>query len=143
MMPPRAIFAAALLCACGCWTSPTPSEATPPTAQLPLTPAVAVTGRWASPSCGARTYERRITLDAAGTFTAEDRISPCPPRTVCVWSGIVTIHGTYTPAGGEIRLTPDRQPARPLPASLTIDPTGALVEVTPEGERCVYARMPD
>jgi hypothetical protein len=124
--------------------APAPAPNTSATASPPLAPAATVAGTWISPSCGARTYERRLVLDPAGTFTAEDRVSPCPPNVACVWSGIVYARGTYTVTSGRIQLTTEgsRPPAKPLPATLVIDPaTGAPAEVE-DGLRCVYTRAP-
>ncbi len=124
--------------------APAPSAAPPTTAPAtaPAAPLPSVAGTWTSPSCGARTYERRLSLDPAGTFTAEDRVSPCPPNVACVWSGIVFTKGTYTLTPREIRLAAEstRAPAKPLPPTLAIDPaTGAPVEAE-DGQRCVYTR---
>lgn len=58
--------------------------------------AVAIEGRWMSPSCGERAYARLIVFEAGGRFTAEDRIAPCPQGAQCVWAGIVYRAGAYS-----------------------------------------------
>src|SRR5262249_19354608 len=58
-------------------------------------PPVVLNGAWISPSCGPRNYARSISFDAAGHFTAQDLISPCPRDVVCVWSGIIYHRGDY------------------------------------------------
>src|SRR5262249_14492208 len=96
-----------------------------------------VVGHWSSPSCGPRTYERRLTLDASGSFSSEELISPCPRGVVCVWSGILILPGTYTVEAGEIvlDLRVARPSARPFPSSLAIDtPSGTLVETSSDGD---------
>lgn len=133
----------------GCSTTTAPPQAdgpapAPATASPNAAPVVA--GRWSSPSCGPRSYERLITLEAGGTFTAEDRVSPCPRGVSCVWSGIVLRRGTYSISGEGIRavlLATDggAGPGQGLPTTLVIDGAGALVEVLPEGDRCVYTRV--
>lgn len=87
-------------------------------------------GTWLSPSCGERAYARSLTFDADGRFTAEDRVSPCPPGARCVWSGIVLRSGTFSVEGETVRLhaeEPARKgPGMPLPDELTL--TEGLVE---------------
>jgi hypothetical protein len=108
---------------------------------------VSVVGKWSSPACGTRTYERRITLDPGGTFVAEDRVSPCPPGVVCVWAGIVWTRGTYSVTGGAVEMVQlsvdaGRPPrGQPFPAALLVEGPGTLVEAPTEGERCVYTRV--
>jgi hypothetical protein len=139
----------------GCAAQPPDSPPTPtapgPTTQAPApqptTTAPApggVAGKWSSPACGARTYERRLALEADGSFAAEDRVSPCPPNVVCVWSGIVIRRGHYAVASGAIQLAVDGTgagPGQPLPPALSVDASGAPVEIAPDGKRCVYTRM--
>lgn len=143
---------AAPLLALACSTGAPPPDITPPSPPLPAPQAAepaaapAVAGKWTSPSCGPRTYERRLSLEADGSFIAEDRVSPCPPGVACVWAGIVWRRGSYTVANGSIQLTAATStsgPGKPFPLTLAIDPqTSAPVEVVSEGERCVYSRMP-
>jgi hypothetical protein len=151
------LLASSLLALAACSSGATPegnSAPTPPpptaTAAAPVTQAPVPTGgglvgTWSSPSCGPRTYERRISFAADGTFSAEDRVSPCPPGVVCVWAGIVNRHGKYAPLIGSIQLTvegPGGGPGQPLPEQLAQLPGGGLAEPMDDGQRCPYARMP-
>lgn len=102
-----------------------------------------MSGRWISPSCGARAYERWITFDFPA-FEAHDRVSPCPPKVACVWSGIVSRKGTADIAGDTIRLTfedPATGPGVALPTSLGID-GGRPIERGNTDPHCVYERAP-
>lgn len=138
-------------------TSPDAGPSTPTTATGATTgtpaqgpgkgaPDGSLVGTWVSPSCGERTYARELDLAADGTFRAADLVSPCPPKVVCVWSGIVHRKGTYTVAGGKITLTPSDQggpQGQPFPETLGIDPaTGAPFEPDNGGPACTYARKP-
>lgn len=108
-------------------------------------PEPSVVGAWASPSCGERTYPRHIVFAPDATFQSEDLVSPCPPKVVCVWSGIVHRKGTYTVSGGNITLTLTGNPApqgKPLPDTLGIDPaTGAPFEPANGSPACTYTRL--
>jgi hypothetical protein len=119
--------------------TPTVTSTTPP----PTAPTASVVGRWISPSCGGRTYARKIEFTADGKFDAQDLVSPCPPKVTCIWSGIVGSNGTYAVASGMIRLAP-AQPgnpkAQPLPATLAIDPTSGAPLETAGGAKCVYSK---
>jgi hypothetical protein len=121
-------------------TTPTVSPTTPPPT---APPPASLIGRWISPSCGGRTYARKIEFTTAGKFDAQDLVSPCPPKVACIWSGIVDTNGTYTVASGMIRLAP-AQPgnpkAQPLPATLAIDPTTGAPLETAGGGKCVYSK---
>lgn len=135
-------------------TTGAPSPATTPGAAAPSATAPAPTpgstasaaadlaGTWGSASCGARTYERVLELRADGTFTASDRISPCPPGATCVWSGIIVREGTWAPGADRVTLTVTKDgkgPAgRPLPATLVLD--GASLAEEAGTERCPYTR---
>ncbi|EYF07394.1 hypothetical protein [Chondromyces apiculatus] len=103
----------------------------------------ALVGTWKSASCGDRTYERTLTFGADGTFQASDRISPCPPRAQCVWSGIVDRNGSYVRSGNTITLrvegTPGKQ-GKPLPETLTVDPTTSAPTEQGSSGPCVYTR---
>lgn len=130
-------------------SAPAPSATPPPAAPTAATPAPGgggLYGTWKSPSCGARGYERRIYFETDGTFQAEDLVSPCPPGTVCVWSGIVVTHGTFVVTGGTVALTPKpgsgggKPGAAELPKSLVWDAQGALSEAAADGSKCAYKR---
>lgn len=135
------------------WTPP--DDAPPPPAAAtdapgspaspapPAAPAAAdLAGTWSSPSCGARTFERVLELRGDGTFTAHDRVSPCPPGARCVWSGIVTREGTWSVAGDRLALAVTKEGTGPktvvLPTSLAIDGRAPVEEA--DGTRCVYTR---
>jgi len=62
-------------------------------------------GRWENSSCGERKFLRRINFSDDGTFAAVDEVAPCPPKVVCVWSGIVHWRGTWEREGKLLRLT--------------------------------------
>lgn len=129
-------------------TATTPATAAPsatapaPATSSPAPAASDLAGTWASASCGARTYERVLELRADGTFTASDRISPCPPGATCVWSGIIVREGAWARGGDRVTLTVTRDgkgPAgRPLPATLVLDGASLAEEVG--ADRCPYAR---
>ena len=102
-------------------------------------------GTWSSPSCGKRTYARKIQFDLGGSFTGMDLVSPCPPDVVCFWSGIVHRKGTYIVQENTIKLMVSEprtmSAGQPFPTELVIDPpTQAPAEGTPEGDYCVYVR---
>lgn len=113
----------------------TSSAAQPVVTAAPPTP----TGRWVSPSCGARTYPRELELFADGRFVSRDLVSPCPPGVSCVWSGVVERSGRFTVAGARLALVVEKGEAarggQALPDSLGLD-GGAPVE----GATCVYGR---
>lgn len=129
--------------------SSSPVASTTPTAGPTATPSTSssgpstasVAGDYTSPSCGKRTYARELSLGADGHFTASDLVSPCPPKAVCVWSGIVVRQGTYSTNGASITLVPEGgasgQPGEPLATELALD-HGAPVE-DPDHSHCVYA----
>jgi hypothetical protein len=80
-----------------------------------------------------------------GSFTAEDRVSPCPPQVRCIWSGIIHRKGTFQRSGDTLSLSvadASHGPGgQPFPATLTVDPrTGALVETGGDGAPCPYER---
>jgi len=92
-------------------------------------------GIWQSDSCGdARTYVRAIAVDDNGMWRSRDMVSPCPPGTQCMWSGIVEANGTWLPAEplGTIQLNvgsaaPRNAPGEAPPSSLSLKP-GQVVD---------------
>ena len=119
-----------------------PASAEPTTAPPggPAPPALA--GRWTSPKCGARGYVRNLDLIDGGRFKSEDRVSPCPPKVACVWSGIVNREGAWVDEGKSVKLTVDTDGNGPGASALpaTLERSGAeLVEVQ-GGERCSYTK---
>ncbi|NUQ78391.1 MAG: hypothetical protein HUU21_33090, partial [Polyangiaceae bacterium] len=104
-------------------------------------------GTWSSPSCGDRTYERRLTLKEDKTFRAEERVSPCPPKVQCVWSGILYWNGTFVTNEKGLVLTKTggadsgRGGKIESPLTLEVDKaSGALMEAR-GGAKCPYTRM--
>jgi hypothetical protein len=74
--------------------------------------------------------------------TGIDAVSPCPPKVVCAWSGIVHWEGSWKLEDGRASLVlakPKSGPPLNLPAQLEWD--GAPVEVQ-GGARCLYTRAP-
>lgn len=136
-----------LALACQPRPAPTPEPAPPPPAPSPAPPppppgaAPGEARGWASPSCGARAYERRIFLHPDFSYTTEERVAPCPPDVTCVWSGVLNTRGTWAEAGDILTFTeteggPQGEP-RPTTLRWTADRAG-LVEVQGEVE-CPYA----
>ncbi|WP_437871363.1 hypothetical protein [Sorangium sp. So ce363] len=130
--------------------APQASATVTATTQAPATTArtapgeEALFGTWSSAACGPRKYERRLSLAKDGSFVAEDRVSPCPPSAVCVWSGIVHRKGAFKRADRTLLLSVSEGSqgpgAHPFPTTLTIDPsTGALAETGEGGAPCPYA----
>lgn len=121
--------------------TPTAGPTAAPTSSSSGASAASVAGDYTSPSCGKRTYPRELSLGADGHFTASDLVSPCPPKAVCVWSGIVVRQGTYTTNGSSVTLVPEGgptgQPGEPLATDLAFD-HGVPVE-DPDHAHCVYA----
>lgn len=115
-------------------------------AARPPTAGSSEVGTWSSTGCGARTYERVITL-AKGSFEAQDRVSPCPPGAACVWSGVVPRAGTYRVEGAKVSLALDeaskqaKGPNVAFPEALEFE-GDRLVERAASGERCLYDRRP-
>ena len=128
--------------------TPPATPATPATTMQPRTPPpstagvvlLSLDGTWESPSCGSRTYPRRITFAEAASFIAEDLVSPCPKGTTCVWSGIINRQGTYRVEKDTVTLTVAKTSTGPakveFPTSLTLDASRAPVEAG----SCVYKR---
>lgn len=143
-MRAAALLAFALTACCAGSPPPDAPPLPGPTSITPPPPITSIAGRWSSPSCGKRGYERLVTFSPTGTFTSEDRVSPCPPNARCIWAGIVFHKGRYTTAGGAITLTlegPQASQGQPLPAGMTLDPSGAPVETGSDGSACVYVAV--
>jgi hypothetical protein len=150
-----ALSSSLLLAACS--NGPTPSEplstpTNPPPATASPTPTAApgatgsLVGSWTSASCGERAYPRQITFAEGGTFQAADLVSPCPPKVVCVWSGIINYKGRFAVSGSSVTLTVQDGGAgpggRPFPTSLGLSANGAPLE-TADGKSCTYAPQPN
>ncbi|MFH1465683.1 MAG: hypothetical protein ABIO70_14955 [Pseudomonadota bacterium] len=143
-----------LLAACACHhapepaASPTIAEAEPPVAAAPALDGrgLPVPSAWASAACEGRAFERQIRF-TEGRFAAKDLVAPCPPGTLCVWSGIIDRAGTWTVERRQLRLVQDPDPRSgeppqatqyPLPATLWLADDGSLTE---DGGSCPYARV--
>lgn len=139
-------------------TSPTTTASTTPTAAPTTTPTGAAgqesqwVGSWTSASCGDRKYVRQISLMPDKTFRAEDRVSPCPPKVTCVWSGIVVWSGTWALNDKGALLTkttsgkggPGATALPEGPLQLVWDKAAsAPAEQTAAGAACSYARVKD
>lgn len=142
--------------------APTPTTQAPtvqapttqaPAASGPTTPAQATTpaqgdeallGAWRSAACGSRKYERVLSFAKDGSFTAEDRVSPCPPRVACIWSGIIHRKGAFKRSGDTVALsiaeTSQGPAGQPFPTTLVVDAAGAPAEAGEDGKPCPYQR---
>ncbi len=101
-------------------------------------------GAWTSPSCGARTYARNLTL-ADGSFSGSDLVSPCPPKARCVWSGVVAFSGTWAQAAdGSLTLTEGSAESGPgaiaRPPSLHLDAGSSAIYELDGSTKCAYTR---
>jgi hypothetical protein len=98
-----------------------------------------LSGTWSSATCGKRAYERIIIVTSDGKFTADDRVSPCPPDKQCVWSGIVHRTGTWKRVALTLALFPDevagKQAGEPFPSTLA--PAGSGIE---DDFGCAYVK---
>ncbi|WP_437817869.1 hypothetical protein [Sorangium sp. So ce1078] len=136
---------------------PTAQEPTAqePTTQAPTTTAPtaapgpggddALLGTWRSAACGPRKYERVLSFAKGGSFTAEDRVSPCPPKAACIWSGIIQRKGAFKRSGDTLSLSvadaSTGPGGQPFPTTLTVDAaTGAPAEAGEGGKACLYKR---
>lgn len=120
---------------------PTPPAGGPP----PGGPApISLVGRWTSPKCGARGYVRNLELLDGGRFNAEDRVSPCPPKVSCVWSGIVNRKGIWSLESNKVTLATDKDRDPPKQGAAWAGSLelrgGELVEVQ-GSERCSYTKQ--
>ncbi|XXV30081.1 hypothetical protein WME87_14675 [Sorangium sp. So ce1389] len=104
----------------------------------------ALLGTWRSAACAPRKYERVLSFAKGGSFAAEDRVSPCPPRVACIWSGIIHRKGAFKRSGDAVSLSvaeASRGPGgQPFPTTLTIDASGAPAETGADGKPCPYQR---
>ena len=72
-----------------------------------------------------------------------DRVSPCPPKVACVWSGIISFEGTWTLTGQRVtlklrRTTYPNMKTAPLPDALVWSTSLVAIE---SGERCSFRRL--
>lgn len=111
--------------------------------RLPPRPTMAappVPSAWSSPTCGARSWERRLELQPGGALHVQDRVSPCPPQAVCVWAGVVERRGAWALQAEGIAL--DLEPSthtlvEPSPRLLRLDGAQLLDDLG-----CAYKTVP-
>lgn len=105
-----------------------------------------IRGIWFGPPCGRRNYERRVYFTVTGQVRVEERVNPCPPDAVCVWSGVEVVKGTFRHEGERVALALD-----PTARDLAVEPPESLAVVTDtdgdlvlaDGEDCRYYRASD
>ena len=121
-----------------------PAEAAPP--EVPAeadsisTSSTSPVGSWSSTGCGERTYERRVALLEGGTFSGQERISPCPPGANCMWSGVHSFTGQWTLAEQTVALTVTKTDAQDAQAKAWPDALTWTGGRLLEGD-CAYAPM--
>ncbi len=116
------------------------AEAAPPEVSGEAAPSPSPVGEWSSPGCGERAYERRVALLEGGTFSGQERISPCPPGASCMWSGVHSFTGQWTLTGQNIALTVTKTDAQDALAEAWPDVLTWAGERILEGD-CAYAPM--
>jgi len=103
-------------------------------------------GSWSSASCGERKYERQISLTGDGKASGHELVSPCPPGSQCMWSGVVDWEGTWQGDASKITITPTTFRPRggaTAPGDLSWDDDAAApaeLAKGADGKRCVYRR---
>lgn len=111
---------------------------------VPASP-ISVVGTWSSASCGERSYARELVFVEGGSYVRLDLVSPCPPGTLCVWSGIVHFTGGWRLEGDRVRLIEEVQVGSGGPSGFVSRPEELVVDgetlvAHVAGEDCVYAR---
>lgn len=128
-----------LLLACETPAEPQPAGGASVPTLLGDAPGIMFIGNWTSTSCGGRAYARNVRFEADGSYAGVDLISPCPPGTTCVWSGIVAYGGSWVQNGTLLQLRETgggpTGPGTPHPTELRADTEGQLRE----GD-CAYTR---
>lgn len=92
---------------------------------------VAFEGNWTSPGCQSRSYARNIRFEADHSYAGLDLVSPCPPGTACVWSGMVAFTGFWSIKDSKELILKELGgggPGSPHPTLFTADMEGNLVE---------------
>lgn len=121
-----------------------PSEAPPAPGPDRAAAPLDLAGVWVGPPCGRRNYERILELRDDGRVRLEERISPCPPGAVCVWSGVEVIDGRWRRQDATLILTLDgskRPMATEPPERLVVTSEEGRVRLTaPDG--CGYTKRP-
>lgn len=117
-----------------------------PVADAPTpAPPTSIVGTWSSASCGERSYARELVFVDGGSYVRLDRVSPCPPDSLCVWSGIVHFTGGWRLEGDRVRLIEEVQVGSGGPAGFTSRPEELVLDGMARtltshvaGEDCVY-----
>lgn len=124
-------------------------EVVPDTAALVeevvVPPPTSIVGTWTSASCGERSYARELVFVEGGSYVRLDLVSPCPPNTLCVWSGIVHFTGGWRLEGDKVRLIEEVLVGSGGPAGFVSRPEELVVDgetltAHVAGEDCVYTR---
>lgn len=92
---------------------------------------VAFVGDWTSTGCPGRTYARNLRFEPDQRWQAIDLVSPCPPGTECLWSGLTTYGGIWVQKGTDLHLREVggyTQPGSPHPTLVNATTEGTLVE---------------
>jgi len=105
-----------------------------------------VRGPWYAPPCGRRNYARQVYFSTTGQVRVEERVSPCPRGTVCVWSGVEVVKGSFQREGDRLDLALD-----PIARDLAVEPPATLAvvrdddgdRVLEDAEGCRYYRAFD
>lgn len=119
--------------------SATPAPTPAPTASASNKPPSGLAlgqGRYRSEPCGARKYVREVVIGSEQQVTVEDRVSPCPKGTACVWSGIVVRKGTYA-------VDKPESMGKPFQLRLTLGKPSSDAGVAPPGHFEWYASRGD
>ncbi len=112
---------------------------------VPSQPQTSIVGTWSSASCGERSYARELVFVEGGSYVRLDLVSPCPPGTLCVWSGIVHFTGGWRLEGDQVRLIEEVQVGSGGPSGFVSRPEelvvdGETLKAHVAGEDCVYTR---
>lgn len=112
----------------------------PPTVPTLLgdVPGVMFVGDWTSPGCEGRAYPRNLHFRNDNSYAGIDLVSPCPPDTQCVWSGMVGYAGIWKQEGNKLLLREigaPTEPGSPHPTEIISTFDGTLME-----NGCTYTR---
>ena len=93
---------------------------------------VSFVGDWTSPPCGGRNYARNVHFDSDQHYAVVDMVSPCPPGTSCIWSGLTGFSGIWAQEGTKLRVqeigSGPPSPGGPHPVLFEATADGKLVE---------------
>jgi hypothetical protein len=110
-----------------------------------VSPPTSIVGTWASATCGERSYARELVFVEGGSYVRLDLVSPCPPDSLCVWSGIVHFTGGWRLEEDRVRLIEEVMVGSGGPAGFVSRPealavAGETLVAHVAGEDCVYTR---